>query len=106
MVVRMKGEKKGKKKKIKKNKQKFLYDKINNDQWEIMEYLHYNMGTKKPEQLSSRKIAIHLDWKPEKATKNLVSLKNKKLISSKKLFLTSFGKKVKKSYEKKYDPDY
>ena len=92
-------------KKGKNKNEKFLYDKINYDQWDVMEYLHYNMGTFKPERLNSRQIGRHLDQRPEKITKILNSLKEKKLITPKKLFITPFGKKVKLSYERKYEPD-
>ena len=101
----MKKERVKRKKKSTKKKEKFLYDKIDYDQWDVMEYLHYNMGIYKPMKLTSRDIGSHLDQRPEKIKKILDSLKKKKLITQKKQFLTEYGKKVKLSYERKYEPD-
>ncbi len=92
----MKGEKK--------KKNKFLYKNINLEQWDIMEYLHYNMGIKKPMQLNARKIGNHLDVPEKKVKSHLSKLKNEKLITLKKLFITRKGMRTKKSYERKYDP--
>lgn len=81
------------------------YDRINQDQWEILEYIHYNMGIKRPYELSPSKIGDHLDFNENKVKKALKELRDNKILTPKQFRITKAGMKIKKSYEKQYDPD-
>lgn len=79
-------------------------DKINNDQWQILEYIHYNSGVKKPMDLNVPKISDWLDI-DEKEVKNAIrDLRDKEILSPKELKITNAGMRIKESYERKYDP--
>ncbi len=81
----------------------YLYDKINYNQWEILEYIHWNSHNKNPTEVNVRIFSNHLDMEENKVRKLIIDLKNKKILTQKQLKISKKGFKVKKSFERKYD---